>query len=73
MKSLKSNSGEYLLAEVSNSSIINYLKNNVEQQLSKRSSLNAQKTLIKIPHTQIAETDHFGVQIEHLNKVLIKY
>ena len=39
-----------------------------EQQLSNSSSLNAQKTLIKLPYTQIAETDHFGVQIEHLNK-----
>ena len=47
------------------------IKNNVEQQLSKRTSLNSQKTLIKIPHTQIAETDHFGVQIEHLNKSTI--
>ena len=42
-------------------------KEYAEQQLSNSSSSNAQKTLIKLPHTQIAETDHFGVQIEHLN------
>ena len=43
-------------------------KEYAQQQLSNSSSLNAQKTLIKLPYTQIAETDHFGVQIEHLNK-----
>jgi len=29
--------------------------------------LKAQKTLIKLPYTQNAETDHFDVQIEHFN------
>ena len=43
-------------------------KEYAQQQLSNSSSLNAQKTLIKLPYTQFAETDHFGVQIEHLNK-----
>ena len=35
-----------------------------EQQLS---SLDAQKTLIKLPYTEMAVNDHLGVQIEHLN------
>ncbi len=51
-----------------NSNITNKPKNMQSKQLSNRSSLNAQKTLIKLPRTQIAETDDFGVQIEHLNK-----
>jgi hypothetical protein len=42
-------------------------KNYADEQLSKGSSLNAQKDLIKLPYTQIAEIDHLGVQIEHLN------
>ena len=38
------------------------------KQLSEGSAYNVQKTLIKLPHTEMAETDHLGVQIEHLNK-----
>jgi hypothetical protein len=43
-------------------------KEYVEQQSNKSSGLNAQKTLIKLPHTEMAETDHSGVQVEHFNK-----
>jgi len=50
-----------------NSSIINSLMD-TERQLSDSSGLNVQKTLIKLPHTEMAETDHLSVQIEHLNK-----
>ena len=37
-------------------------------QAGRGSGLNVQKTLIKLPHTLMAETDHVGVQIEHLKK-----
>ena len=42
-------------------------KEYAQAQLSDSSGLNVQKTLIKLPHTEMAETDHSGVQIEHLN------
>ena len=51
-----------------NSSISNSLKIMLFKQLSEGSAYNVQKTLIKLPHTEMAETDHLGVQIEHLNK-----
>lgn len=51
-----------------NSPITQQSEEYAELQLSKGSGLNVQKTLIKLPHTEMAETDHSGVQIEHLNK-----
>jgi hypothetical protein len=51
-----------------NSSIHQQSLECAELQLSGGSGLNAQKTLIKLLHTEMAETDHLGVQIEHPNK-----
>jgi len=50
-----------------NSPITQQSEEYAELQLSKGSGLNVQKTLIKLPHTEMAETDHLGVQLEHLN------